>query len=138
MLALSGCGGGGGGDGSGDNSSEPSAKASATPSGEATASTAAKSCQGIIGSGAVEDIAKVFDKYKNNNTPFSTADAKAMHDALDRLAKAGDNASPKIREAVVQLVADAGSLIDSRAHLEGVGKVASVSTVQKEIDTLCR
>jgi hypothetical protein len=138
LLVLTACGGGGVYEDGSSSSTDSGAKASASPSEEATPSTAAKSCQGIIGSGAVEDIAKVFDKYKNNTTPFSTADAKTMHDALDRLAKAGDNASPKIREDVVQLVADAGSLIDSRAHLEGVGKVASVETVQKEIDTLCR
>jgi hypothetical protein len=137
LIVLTACSGSVYEDGS-SSSDDSSATASASPSTEATASTASKSCQGIIGSGAVEDIAKIFDKYKNNNNPFTRADAKKMHDALDRLAKAGDNASPKIREDVVQLVADAGSLIDSRAHLEGVGKVASVETVQKEIDTLCR
>ena len=36
------------------------------------------------------------------------------------------------------LVADGGSMIDSRAHLEGVGKVASVQTIQSELDTLCQ
>lgn len=113
---------------------------SATPSNtpEATASNASKSCQAIVGSGAVEDIQAVFDKYKDNSKPFTAADAKTMRDALDRLAKAGDNASPKVREDVVQLVADAGSIIDSRAQLEGVGKVASPEKVQREIDALCR
>jgi hypothetical protein len=115
--------------------------ASATPSDgepEPKASNASKSCQAIVGSGAVEDIQAVFDKYKNNSKPFTTADAKEMRDALDRLAKAGDNASPKIREDVVKLVADAGSIIDSRAQLEGVGQVATPEQVQKEIDALCR
>ena len=79
----------------------------------------------------------MFDKYKNNSTPFSTADAQKMRDALDLLAKAGDNAAPKIREDVVTLVADAGSLIDSRAGLPGVGKVASPEKIQQEIDALC-
>ena len=114
--------------------------ASATPSAdlpEAKASDASKSCQAIVGSGAIEDIQAIFDKYKNNSNPFTAADAKKMHDALDRLAKAGDDASPKIREDVVKLVADAGSIIDSRAKLEGVGTVASPETVQKEIDALC-
>ncbi len=105
---------------------------------EAKSDNATKSCQAIVGSGAVEDIQAVFDKYKNNSNPFTAADAKKMRDALDRLAKAGDNASPKIREDVVQLVADAGSIIDSRAQLEGVGKVATPETVQREIDALCR
>lgn len=130
-LCLGGCSGGD------DPSPSPDATtASDLP--EAKASTEAKSCQGIVGSGAVEDVAKIFDKYKNNTKPFTPADTRTMHDALDALAKAGDNAAPKIREDVVQLVADAGSLIDSRAKLEGVGKVASVDDVQKEIDTLCR
>jgi hypothetical protein len=113
---------------------------SATPSDapEATASNASKSCQAIVGSGAVEDIQAVFDKYKNNSKPFTAADAKTMRDALDRLAKAGDDASPKIREDAIQLVADMGSIIDSRAGLKGVGKVASPEQVQREIDALCR
>ena len=114
--------------------------ASATPSDDlpdAKASDASKSCQAIVGSGAIEDIQAIFNKYKNNSNPFTAADAKKMHDALDRLAKAGDDASPKIREDVVKLVADAGSIIDSRAKLEGVGRVASPETVQKEIDALC-
>jgi hypothetical protein len=104
----------------------------------ATASNVTKSCQAIVGSGAVEDIQAVFDKYKDNSKPFTTADAQTMRDALDRLAKAGDNAAPKVREDVVQLVADVGSIIDSRAKLKGVGKVASPAKVQKEIDALCR
>jgi hypothetical protein len=105
---------------------------------DATASNASKSCQAIVGSGAVEDIQAVFDKYKNNSKPFTAADAQEMRNALDRLAKAGDNASPKIREDVVQLVADAGSLIDSRAGLPGTGKVATPEKIQREIDALCR
>jgi hypothetical protein len=105
---------------------------------EASATQATKSCQAIIGSGAVEDIQAVFDKYKNNSKPFTAADAKTMRDALDRLAKAGDNATPKVREDVVKLVADAGSIIDSRANLPGVGKVASSEKLQREIDALCR
>ena len=117
--------------------------ASASPSDasnapEPKASNASKSCQAIVGSGSVEDIQAVFDKYKNNSKPFTTADAQTMRDALDRLAKAGDNASPKIREDVVELVADAGSIIDSRARLEGVGRVATPDEVQREIDALCR
>jgi hypothetical protein len=105
---------------------------------EATASNVTKSCQAIVGSGAVEDVQAVFDKYKNNSQPFTTADAQKMRDALDRLAKAGDNAAPKVREDVVQLVADVGSIIDSRAKLKGVGEVASPAKVQREIDALCR
>ena len=119
---------------------EGDSTASVTPSDgpEATASNATKSCQAIVGSGAVEDIQAVFDKYKDNSNPFTAADAKTMRDATDRLAKAGDNASPKVREDVVQLVADVGSIIDSRAQLKGVGKVASPEKVQREIDALCR
>lgn len=132
-FGLTACGGG----------DEPATQStdSSTPSpepGEAKASDPEKSCQAIVGSGAVEDIQAVFDKYKDNNTPFTDADAKKMRDALDELAKAGDNASPTIREDVVKLVADAGSIIDSRAKLEGVGKVATPETVQREIDALCR
>ena len=114
-------------------------EASATPTKlpDAKSSNASKSCQAIVGSGAVEDIQAVFDKYKNNSKPLTTADAQKMRDALDALAKAGDNAAPKIREDVVQLVADAGSLIDSRAGLPGTGKVASPETIQNEIDALC-
>lgn len=119
-----------------DGDSTASASPSDTPG--AKASNASKSCQAIVGSGAVEDIQAVFDKYKNNSKPFTAADAKTMRDALDRLAKAGDNASPKIREDVVKLVADAGSIIDSRAQLEGVGQVATPEQVQREIDALCR
>lgn len=137
-LVLTSCGGD---DEPPFESTDPTASATPSddlPEAEAKASNASKSCQVIVGSGAVEDIQTVFDKYKNNSNPFTAADAKKMHDALDRLAKAGDNASPKIREDVVKLVADAGSIIDSRAKLEGVGKVASPETVQKEIDALCR
>lgn len=105
---------------------------------EASASNVTQSCQAIVGSGAVEDIQAVFDKYKDNSKPFTTADAETMRDALDRLAKAGDNAAPKVREDVVQLVADVGSIIDSRAKLKGVGEVASPAKVQREIDALCR
>ncbi len=107
------------------------------PPDEAKASNAEKSCQGIVGSGAIEDIQAVFDKYKDNSNPLSTADAKKMRDALDRLAKAGDNAAPKVREDVVKLVADGGSLIDSRAGLPGTGAVASPEKIQKELDALC-
>jgi hypothetical protein len=117
-------------------SAAPSATSSKLP--EAKASTATKSCKVIVGSGAVEDIQKIFDKYKNNSTPFTTADAKKMHDALDRLAKAGDNAAPKIRDDVVKLVADTGSQIDGRIKIEGLGKVASNETIQRELDALCR
>jgi hypothetical protein len=104
---------------------------------DAKASNPTKSCQAIVGSGALEDIQTVFDKYKNNSEPLTTADAKKMREALDRLAKAGDNASPKIREDVVKLVADGGSMIDSRAGLPGTGKVASPQKIQNELDALC-
>lgn len=132
-LGLSACGGGD------DVVFEDDSNTTATPKPEeAKASNAEKSCQGIVGSGSVEDIQTIFDKYKNNNTPFTAADAQKMRNALDRLAKAGDNAAPEIREDVVKLVADAGSIIDSRAQLEGVGKVATPEQVQREIDALCR
>lgn len=123
-----------------EDAASPSASASTSLEEEPKAdpTDTSKSCQAIVGSGAVEDIQAVFDKYKNNSKPFTTADAQTMRDALDRLAKAGDNASPKIREDVVELVADAGSIIDSRAQLEGVGKVATPEEVQSEIDALCR
>jgi len=119
---------------------ENEASASGSPSKEpdAKSSNTEKSCQAIVGSGAVEDIQAVFDKYKDNSNPFTTSDAQKMRDALDLLAKAGDNAAPKIREDVVKLVADAGSLIDSRAGLPGVGKVATPEEIQSEIDALCR
>ncbi len=119
---------------------EASASASASPSKvpEADPSDASKSCQAIVGSGAVEDIQAMFDKYKNNSKPFTPADEQKMRDALDLLAKAGDNATPKIREDVVTLVADVGSLIDAREGLPGVGKVASPAQIQREIDALCR
>ena len=134
-LALTACGGDDEPTFEGD---EPTASTSTSDAPEPEASDASKSCQAIVGSGAVEDIQAVFDKYKNNSKPFTAADAKTMRDALDRLAKAGDEASPKIREDAVQLVADMGSIIDSRAQLKGVGKVASPEQVQKEIDALCR
>jgi ABC-type phosphate transport system substrate-binding protein len=130
VLAVAGCG---------DNVDEgesPSAGAPDQP--EATASNAEKSCQAIVGSGAVEDIQAVWDKYKNNNTPFTKADEKRMRNALDELAKAGDNAAPEIREDVVQLVADVGSQIDARINIEGLGKVAPRPKIQREIDALCR
>jgi hypothetical protein len=119
-----------------DSTGSPSAGPSDLP--EATASNATKSCQAIVGSGAVEDIQTIWDKYKGNSTPFTNTDAKKMHDALDRLAKAGDNAAPKIREDVVQLVADVGSQIDARIKIEGLGKVAPVEKIQRELDALCR
>ena len=133
LLALAGCSG----DDSGDTSADATTESSA-PTAEATASNRTESCQAIVGSGAVEDIQVVFDKYKNTSNQFTAADATKMRDALDALAKAGDNAAPKIREDVVQLVADAGSFIDSRIDVEGVGKVASVETIQKGLDSLCR
>jgi hypothetical protein len=138
-VSLTACGG------SDDVPFESSTKASSaapseTPSKlpEAKASNATKSCQIIVGSGAVKDIQAIFNKYKNNSTPFTASDAQKMHDALDRLAKAGDNAAPKIRDAVVQLVADAGSQIDARINIEGLGKVASNEKIQRELDALCR
>ena len=133
-VSLTACGGD---DPTFENSKDGS---SAAPSElpEATAANAAKSCQAIVGSGAVEDVQAIWDKYKSNQTPFTDADAKKMHDALDRLAKAGDNAAPKIREDVVQLVADVGSQIDARIKIEGLGKVASPETIQRELDVLCR
>ncbi|MGH3474646.1 MAG: hypothetical protein ACRDOT_07020 [Aeromicrobium sp.] len=117
---------------------EDESSAAPTKVPEAKSSNTEKSCQAIVGSGAVEDIQAVFDKYKDNSNPFTTSDAQKMRDALDLLAQAGDNAAPKIREDVVTLVADAGSLIDSRAGLPGVGKVASPEKIQSEIDALCR
>ena len=134
-LALTACGGD---DDPTFEDEEPTASATPTDAPEPEASDASKSCQAIVGSGAVEDIEALFDKYKNNSKPFTTSDAQKMRDALDRLAKAGDDASPKVREDAVQLVADMGSIIDSRAGLKGVGKVASPEQVQREIDALCR
>jgi hypothetical protein len=136
VLTVAGCG-----DNVDENAYEtgsesPSAGSPDLP--EATASNAEKSCQGIIGSGAVEDIQAVWDKYKNNDTPFTKADEKRMRNALDALAKAGDNAAPEIREDVVQLVADVGSQIDARINIEGLGKVAPRAKIQREIDALCR
>ena len=131
-LGLTACGG------DDDPVFEDGASASPTNLPEAKSSNAEKSCQAIVGSGAVEDIQAVFDKYKDNSNPFTAADEKKMRDALDLLAKAGDNAAPKIREDVVTLVADAGSLIDAREGLPGVGKVATPEEIQGEIDALCR
>lgn len=133
-LTLTACGGGGGKDNPATATDNTQSTSDAPEPGS---SRTTESCQAIVDSGAVKDVAEVFDRYKGNKKPFTDADAKKMRDALDRLAKAGDDAVPKVREAVVQLVADAGSLIDSRANLEGVGKVASVETVQREIDALC-
>ena len=130
-VTLAACGGG-------DENSTDGSKPSPMTLPEATASNAKKSCQAIVGSGSVEDIQAIWDKYKNNQTPFTDADAKKMHDALDRLAKAGDNAAPKIREDVVQLVADVGSQIDARIKIEGLGKVASPAKINRELDALCR
>jgi hypothetical protein len=135
-LGLTACGG--------DNDpvfeDEASASASANPSEqpEADPTDSSKSCQAIAGSGAAEDIQAVFDKYKNNSKPFTPADEQKMRDALDLLAKAGDNATPKIREDVVTLVADIGSVIDAREGLPGVGKVATPAQIQRQIDALCR
>ena len=136
MLAfgLSACGGDD--DPLGDTESGSSSESTPRPE-DAEASNPSKSCQAIVGSGSIDDIQAVFDKYKNNSKPLTTADAKKMRDALDRLAKAGDNASPKVREDVVKLVADGGSLIDSRAGLPGTGKVASPEKIQSELDALC-
>ena len=121
----------------GDDSGSDNGSSTETSLPDAKASNPTKSCQAIVGSGAIEDIQAVFDKYKNNSQPLTTADAKKMRDALDRLAKAGDNASPKVREDVVKLVADGGSLIDSRAGLPGTGTVASPEKIQNELDALC-
>ncbi|MFZ0140505.1 MAG: hypothetical protein WAL70_05425 [Aeromicrobium sp.] len=131
-FALAACGGD---DPSSDTDGSSSSGTTQLP--DAEASNPSKSCQAVVGSGAIEDIQAVFDKYKNNSKPLTTADAKTMRDALDRLAKAGDNASPKVREDVVKLVADGGSLIDSRAGLPGTGKVASPEKIQSELDALC-
>jgi hypothetical protein len=120
-----------------DDSSGDSGSSTESSLPDAKASNPTKSCQAIVGSGAIEDIQAVFDKYKNNSEPLTTADAKKMRNALDRLAKAGDNASPKIREDVVKLVADGGSMIDSRAGLPGTGAVASPQKIQNELDALC-
>ena len=110
-LTLGGCGGDNVDEDAYDTATESPSASKDVP--EAKASNAEKSCQAIVGSGAVEDIQAVWDKYKNNDTPFTKADEKRMRDALDELAKAGDNAAPKIREDVVQLVADVGSQIDA-------------------------
>ena len=120
-----------------DDSGDSGSSTTSTTPEDAKADNPSKSCQAIVGSGAIEDIQAVFDKYKNNSNPLTTADAKTMRDALDRLAKAGDNASPKIREDVVKLVADGGSMIDSRAGMPGTGKVASPEKIQRELDALC-
>ncbi len=116
--------------------STSSSAPSKVPTGDPT--SAKKSCQAIVGSGAVEDIQKVFDKYKGNSQAFSEADAQTMRNALDRLAQAGDNAEPDVRDDVVKLVADVGSQMDSRAGLPGTGKVTDNAQIQKEIDALCR
>jgi hypothetical protein len=121
-----------------EDAESPSASAAPSEVPEADPTDASKSCQAIVGSGAVEDIQAVFDKYKDNSKAFTPADEQKMRDALDLLAKAGDNATPKIREDVVTLVADAGSLIDAREGLPGVGKVATPEQIQREIDALCR
>lgn len=139
-ATLTACGGGSGSDGD-DPSQTPTTagkSASGSPTHKSVVPNAVKSCKAIIASGAIKDVSAVFDKYKGNTNPLTTADAKKMRDALDLLAHAGDNAAPKIREAVVKLVADGGSMIDSRANLEGVGKVASVKAIQDELDTLCQ
>lgn len=126
-LTLAGCSGG-------DDDAESS---SASPTAEAKAANPEKSCQAIVGSGSLEDIQTIFDKYKDNTTPFTGGDMEKMRTALDALSKAGDNAAPKIRENAVALVADVQSLMDSRAKLGGVGKVAGVKKIQREIDALC-
>jgi len=137
-ATLTACGGGSGDGSDGQASRTPTGKqTSVSPIPKGVVPGVAKSCKAIIASGAIKDISTVFDKYKGNTSPLTAADAKKMRDALDLLAHAGDNAAPKIREAVVKLVADGGSMIDSRANLEGVGKVASVQTIQAELDTLC-
>ena len=105
---------------------------------EAKASNPEKSCQAIDGSGALNDIQQVFDKYKGNNQPFTPKDEEKMRTALDVLAKAGDNAAPEIREDVVTLVADVASQIDSRAGLPGTGQVAGPDKIQRQLDALCR
>ena len=132
-LGLTACGG----DDDDPSTGSSDSTSESVPPEQAKASNAEKSCQGIVGSGAIEDIQAVFDKYKGNSKALTTADAKTMRDALDRLAKAGDNASPKVREDVVKLVADGGSMIDSRAGLPGTGSVASPEKIQSELDALC-
>ena len=117
---------------SSDSTSEQTDVPTADPS------SAPKSCQAIVGSGAVEDIQAVFDKYKDNSKAFTPADEKAIRTALDRLAKAGDNAAPKIRDDVVKLVADVGSQIDSREGVPGTGKVAGNASIERQLDALCR
>jgi hypothetical protein len=119
-----------------ESTPDSDATQSAVPTGDP--SSAPKSCQAIIGSGAVEDIQAVFDKYKDNSKAFTPADEQEMRNALDRLAKAGDDATPKIREAVVTLVADVGSQIDSREGLPGTGQVASNASIVRQLDALCR
>ena len=133
VLGLTACGGD---DDPTFENEESSATPSAVPTGDP--SSEPKSCQAIVGSGAVEDIQAVFDKYKDNSKAFTAADEKTMRNALDRLAKAGDNAAPKVRDDVVNLVADIGSQIDSREGLPGTGKVADSAAIQRQLDALCR
>ena len=137
-LGLTSCGGDDDPPATDDTDATTSSEAPTSEAPSAESTNASKSCQTIAGSGAVEDVQEVFDKYKGNTKAFTPADEKAMRDALDRLAKAGDNASPKIREDVVELVAAAGSQIDSRAGLPGTGQVASNESIQKQLDALCR
>lgn len=134
-LGLTACGGD---DEPVPSEDETTAQTDPTDVPTADPSSASKSCQAVVGSGAVEDIQAVFDKYKGNSKAFSPKDEQAMRTALDRLAKAGDDAAPKVRDDVVKLVADAGSQIDSRAGLPGTGKVASNDDIQRQLDALCR
>ena len=80
LLALAGCSGG---DDGGDTSADATTESSA-PTAEATTSNRTEDCQAIVGSGAVEDIQVVFDKYKNTSNQMTDADAKQMRDAARR------------------------------------------------------
>ena len=145
MLVLSACGGGDDAPASGSTprssssaSEKPSAGKSAVPKdGATTKRVVPKGCKDIVASGAVEDIAKLFDRYRKNPNTAGSLDVPKMRKALEDLAKAGDNAPMKVRENAVTLVADMGALVDTYLGLEGVGKVPSMDQMQQEIDGLC-
>ncbi|MDQ3158479.1 MAG: hypothetical protein M3Q98_17470 [Actinomycetota bacterium] len=142
-LTLSACGGGDDAPTSGStpqssssSSPQPSSGKSPTPKSGAT-KPVPKGCKAIVASGAIEDIAKLFDRYRKNPNAAGSLDVPKMRKALEDLAKAGDNAPMKVRENTVTLVADMGAVVDTYLGLEGVGKVPSMDQMQREIDSLC-
>lgn len=145
ILMLSACGGGDDAPASAStpkSSSTPSqqpssGKSSAPKDSVKTKRVVPKGCKDIVASGAVEDIAKLFDRYRKNPDAAGSLDVPKMRKALEDLAKAGDNAPPKVRENAVTLVADMGAVVDTYLGLEGVGKVPSMDQMQQEIDSLC-